>query len=93
MGQERSGISLMPQIFVHAAADKSMVISNKNRSGEIFAETTDGRPANGYSGNQEYKAQRPDRIRSAMDPTDRSEAKNHSDGFDEVGDVPGLRRI
>src|SRR2546427_11206786 len=28
-----------------------------------------------------------------MDPPDRSEAKNHSHGFDEVGNVPGLRRI
>jgi hypothetical protein len=70
-----------------------MIISNKNSAGEIFAETIDGRPTNGYSRNQEYEAQPPDQLRSAMDPTDRSEAKNHSDGFEEVGDVPGLRRI
>src|SRR5438067_13408471 len=28
-----------------------------------------------------------------MNPPDRSEAKNHSHRFDEVGNVPGLRRI
>jgi hypothetical protein len=51
MGQQRSDISRMPQIFVEAAADKSMIIFNKNRAGEIFAEIIDGRPTNGYSGN------------------------------------------
>jgi len=81
----------MPKIFVQPGSDKSMIVLNKNRAGEIFAESIDGRPSDCDSRNQERDAQPPHKVRSSMDTANICETKNHSDRLDEVGDIPELR--